>query len=198
MTLKAKDYAFLKLLVEEDDHQLTTREMREKSEQNKNLVDLSNDEINYRIASLGNGNSNVSGKGFVREKKQKSYGSEPKTVILKEEREGEVKRILEEYNPSIDTSEFGSVQDAVNHLIEQIDELKDTSTTNAEDVEELQSAVEELNNTLKQLDELAETVEDNTDHLEVFDNEYKPLLIGMADKLHKEADFDFNPANYID
>lgn len=198
MSFKPKDYAFLKILFE-NDGEVTTREMRQESERDGSVVSLDNSDINYRIDKFGDGNSNVSGKGMVKTKRQKSVGSEPKKIVLKENRKGDVQRILEDYNPSASTEDFSSVQEAINFLIEQTDEVRERSESNEENMEEMIEMITELKNTVDELEqensELQSTVESQEEQIQKFKDDVVPLVKGMAGELQKRMDFD--PNEYI-
>lgn len=198
MNLKPKDYSFLKLLVENGE--LSTKEMRIESEKNEGVVNLDNNAINYRIDSLGDGNSNVSGKRFIKVEKKESYGSEPKKIMIREDKREEVEELVQEYDPSRDLEDFNSVQEALSFFVEQVDKLKDDLDNVEYELQEQEQTMQAMGDQLKQLnntiDELEGNVESHDEALNVIKNDLRPLVIGMSSEL--EDAIDFNPEDYLD
>jgi len=216
VSLDSKDYSFLKELLEAEQNQLTTREIRRRTEHHSGqkhhsdvdplddesgIVPLNNSQINYRNDSWGDGNKNVSGKGFVEvERLGGDDGNAPKTIMIVEERLDELRDLLSQYNPSLDNDDFSSAQEALNYVFERVEETKNQSDVNAKNLEELESAVETIRDEVDGLkaenQKLQEEVEEAEELLELFEKRHRPLVIAMAEEL--EDKMGFKPSEHIE
>lgn len=216
VSLDSKDYSFLKELLEAEQHQLTTREIRRRTEQHSGqkhhsdveplddesgIVPLNNSQINYRKDSWGDGNKNVSGKGFVTvERLSSDDGNAPKTIKIVEERLGELNDLLSQYNPSLDNDDFSSAQEALNYVFERVEETKSQADANAHNLESVEEAMETIKDELSGLQaenkKLQSQVEEYDEMMNVFNKRHRPLVIAMAEEL--EEKMGFNPSEHIE
>lgn len=137
--LSDKDIAFLWGIIE-NGGEANVGEIREVTEDDPAVPELDNSAINYRCRRLGqDGTSTVAGKGYVETRPggvKEDGRPAPKVVKLVDESiEQEVRARVEDRTGSV--GQFGTVEDAFSHLLEQVGDL-DAS------VEEQERTVEQL------------------------------------------------------
>lgn len=212
MKVNQKDYAFLRAVLKLDSEQenMNTSEVRSltdntdtESETISDVIQLSNNDVNNKLAKFGSGNSQVAGREMIetlgKDKEYAGRGSKPKLLRLKDERREEVKSLLEEFNPTKGVEGFESVQEAINFYISTSEETRQTVENNKEMLQEMGASFKTTNEDIaklqEQMEELQEQVDENTEALETLRDNVRPLVLGMVEELEEKMGFE--PEDYL-